>query len=139
MVQVKSNGKKESGIALAIARGEAVGIGTMIVACAIGAWLVDGGKMVEGAVTYAAPVISLVSALAGVLAALKNVREGKTVVAAVYASVFFLTLIGLTAVFFDGAYQNVPLGIGMCLLGTVAALILPAGKGRKKRHRRVGR
>lgn len=134
--------KKVTGKALSIPVGIAVGLSASMILTLIGtavmANLILSESLSENAIGYGAIVILLLSSAMGAwLAAALSKRRWMVVCLGAGGS-YYLTLLGITALFFGGQYQ----GMGVTVLvvlggcGAVGLLGLREGKGGAKRHRK---
>ena len=104
---------------VAVALGVAISMAVMLLGALLMAYLVLKGSISMDALGIAAAVVlAIASALGSWCASILN-AEKRFLVTALTALVFFLMLLGITAVFFDGMYS------GLCF----TALVILAGAG----------
>lgn len=102
-----------------------VGIGVLIsllitiLGATVVAWLILTGRIAEGNIGYGSIVILLLSSGIGAYTAWKLIKHQRLLVCMVQSAVYYLVLLGCTALFFGGQYQ----GMG------VTALVVLAGCG----------
>lgn len=137
VVNRKVTGKAVS-MPLGLGIGLAVCIALTLIGAAISASLILNERIGEGAIGYCAIVTLLLSSAAGSWLSAVLVKRRWMIVCMAVGGVYFLTLLGITALFFGGQYQ----GIGVTALmilggsGSVGLLGLRTGSGEKKRRRK---
>lgn len=134
--------KKPTGRAMSIpgglALGAAVSLGVTLILSAAVAKMVDAELMGEGAIGYGALITLLTAAIAGAAFAATKIKRQRILVCCLSGLVYYITLLGVTALFFGGQYQ----GMGVTALvvaggcGTVVLMGLNQGKGKGNRHRK---
>lgn len=126
--------------AMPAAAGIGIGLGVSVIVTLVGAsllsYLILRETVGENGVGYGSMGIQAVSAAAGALTASKLVKRRRLVICGILASAYFVLLLSMTALFFDGQYSGVGSTAAMVLLGAAAAA-LPAviGKGSGKRRK----
>jgi putative membrane protein (TIGR04086 family) len=135
--------KKVTGKAMPMVAGLAVGvalsIGITMVLAGLTAHFVLSETISENAIGYAAMAALYLSAALGSLIAARMIKRRRMVVCLATGGIYFLTLLGMTALFFGGQYQ----GIGVTALvvlggsGTIGLLGLRQGKGRGIKHKKI--
>ena len=110
--------------------GLAVSVGITILGTAIIAKMLDTEKLREGLTGYAVMAVLLVSSFAGTLISCRKVKRQYLVVCGVSAMLYFLVLLGITALFFGGQYEAVGVSGLLVLCGSILAL-MTGGQGRR--------
>lgn len=133
--------RKATGKAISIPLGLGIGLivcmAITLITSAISANLILNERIGEGAMGYCAMVTLLLSSAAGAWLAAVLIKHRWMIVCMGVGGIYFLTLLGITALFFGGQYQ----GIGVTALmilggsGSVGLLGLKHANGRKK-HRK---
>lgn len=139
VVNRKVTGKAVS-MPLGLAIGLAVCMAITLITAGISANLILSQRIGEGAIGYCAIVALLLSSAVGARLAAVVVKRRWMIVCMAVGGIYFLTLLGITALFFGGQYQ----GIGVTALmifggsGCVGMLGLRAesnGNKRRKKYR----
>lgn len=134
--------KKVTGKAVPMAAGLGIGLAVSMALTMIGgavtANLILTEKIGEGAIGYGAILILLLSSAMGAWLAAVLIKSRWMVVCLGAGGSYYLTLLGITALFFGGQYQ----GMGVTALvilggcGAVGLLGLRAGNGTRKRTKK---
>jgi len=132
--------RKVSGTASSMPVGLAVGAGvsmgiTMILAV-ITALLAEREILAEQTIGYAALVILLLASVSGSAVSAGKIKRQKLMVCMVSGVLYYLMLLGMTALFFGGQYTG--MGVtGLVIAGGCGTVVLAGiGQGGGKRHRR---
>ena len=112
-----------------------VSVGSALVGSAVGAWLLSLEKIEEGNIGYITMILLLVSSFLGALVATRLINEKRMLVCLCAGSVYLLSLLGITALFFGGIYSGVGESALVILAGvlSVALIALKGNKSTKKR------
>ena len=112
-----------------------VSVGSALVGSAVGAWLLSLEKIEEGNIGYITMILLLVSSFLGALVATRLINEKRILVCLCAGSVYLLSLLGITALFFGGIYSGVGESALVILAGvlSVALIALKGNKSTKKR------
>lgn len=129
------NKKREMGIPGGLAIGLAVSLVTTLLAIAILAWMISSAAVGESS-SYWLCGIQLVSAALGALAATICIQKMRLQISLLAGVMYYLTLLGINALFFNGAYADMGVSALMVLLGCTVIAFLP---GRKKSSVRKGK
>lgn len=100
------------------------------------AWLIHREYLPQNAVGYGRMVILLTASALGAAYAFGRVKRQRIAVSAYTSGVYFLMLLGMTALFFGGQYTGMGVTLLMVLAGTGSVLLLG---GRGGRHNRTVR
>lgn len=98
-----------------LAMGWGVSLAATLVGSALTAWLISGEKMAQTSVGYASLIILLMSAVLGAAVSWGRIRHRRMLVCLLSGTIYFLTLLCVTALFFGGQYQ----GIGVTALAVL--------------------
>lgn len=123
--------KKQYGLGGTVAVGAAICIATMLAGIATAAALIISGRIPASAQGYCTMVIGVVSSFLGSATALRNAEGKKLILSGLIAGVYFLVLLGLSAVLFEGQYQGVGATGLLILCGAIVGSFL--GTKDKKR------
>lgn len=126
---------KVKGTATAVPIGLAVGgvislIITLAGSAAI-AHLVLKERLGEGGIGYASMVILLLSAVMGAWGAFSCIKKQRLQICLLSAAVYYLLLLGITALFFGGQYQGMGVTAAVILAGVMIVALFPT-KGSAK-------
>ena len=112
-----------------------VSVGSALAGSAVGAWLLSSEKIEERNIGYITMILLLVSSFLGALVATRLINEKRMLVCLCAGSVYLLSLLGITALFFGGIYSGVGESALVILAGvlSVALIALKGNKSTKKR------
>ena len=138
--------QKPSGRASSMPSGLVTGLSVSLCAtlllAAVSAKLLDLQWIGEKDIGYCAMVILLTAPFVGSKAAQARIKHQRLMVCAISAGLYFLTLMGITALFFGGQYEAVGVTLLLILCGASLSLLTGNGKnrggkrGKKRRHNR---
>lgn len=120
-------------VPVCILSGTVISVLVTVVCAGVVSALIHRELLSENSVGYAALVLLMVSAYLGALMACKSGQGIKLMISAVSGLSYFLLLIGMTALFFEGKYT----GIGVTAMVIFCGAALAAFP--KKEHKRVGK
>ena len=134
--------RRATGTATSMAVGLAIGAATALfilgIAATLIAWLVLGGRMPVSGIGYGVMVAHLLAVCIGGLIASKAIKHRKMFVCLIIGCVYYLCLIGCTAMFFGGRYQG--MGITALIIavasGLTGWLISRGDNHRNKRYKK---
>lgn len=130
--------KKPTGRAVSMPVGLAMGgiiallwtvLGSMLVAK-----LIESEVMQESSVGYGAGGILLVGAFLASMVSFRKIKHQRVLVCMISGAVYFVCLLGITALFFGGQYQAVGVTGLLILAGSGTAALLGLNSGGGKRH-----
>ncbi len=127
-------------MAAGLALGAAVALGILFVLALAIAWMALSGKMPIGAVGYGVMTAHLLAVCAGCLVAGNGIKRRKWLVSLLVGCIYFLCLIGCTAMFFGGQYDGfgataIVVFLPAIVLGWLMARGDNAGTNRYKKYR----
>lgn len=129
--------KKLSEGSIGIPGGLAIGAGLSIVitlgGAAIIAALLVSEKIGEGAVDYLSMVIQLLSSVAGAWCSYGIAKKMRLQVCLLSGACYFLILLGMTALLFEGQYTSVWLSALIILAGSTLVAFFPTNNTRKRK------
>ena len=126
------------GIPKAIATGTIVGVISTLIFAALGAYAMDAEIIGEGSYGYISIVTLFISSFVGAMIAIGVSKKKKLPVCLLVGGVYFLSLVSITALFYDGMYK----GMGETMLVIAASVIsvallgLSAGNKAKSKVRK---
>lgn len=129
---------RSSAKATPAAAGLGIGLGVSaavtLAGAAILSYLILGEKVGENGIGYGAMVIQAAASASGGLTAVKLVKRSRLLICGILAAAYYVLLLSMTALIFDGQYTGMGVTAAMVLLGAAAAA-LPGvlGKGSGKR------
>ena len=134
-MQNKTWTDKTSGVMVGILIGVLVSIGVTLISASILAWFIATEKMSENMISYGAMVVLLLSALLGSGVAIARIRRLRVQVCLITGGIYYLVLLAMTALFFEGQYQGMGLTAILVLVGSglVALLGIRDKKSRKNK------
>lgn len=135
-------GTQSKSIPIGIGIGTGVSIASTLAAAAVLALLIASNKLAPTAMRYGVMVLLMVSSIIGAMVSNAKVKSKRIVVSMVTALCYFVTLLCITALLFDGMYQGVPATAMVIMGGGLIAGLLPSGQGSarhsRKRKKRYG-
>ena len=125
----------ESNAAATIAVSTLTSITVTVILAAVLAFFMNTEKISEESIGYAGMAILLVSSFLGAITAERNSNINRFAAVYISGGAYFLILICITALFFDGMYYGVWVNLLMILCGSSMVIILKkpsykTGKGR---------
>ena len=96
------------------------------------AWMVDGDLMKISTISSAAVVSIMLSALAAAAVSSKWAGKSRLPVCLLAGAIYYVGLLGINAIFFDGKYQGMLAGV-LCIMGVAfgTGMIKPGYRKRK--------
>ena len=129
--------KLEMGIPGGLALGILTSILVTLVGTASASWLIAGGTVGEDGVPVVACILQLIGAATGALTSTLCIKKMRLQICMLSGLIYYLTLLGITALFFDGEYAGMGLAALMIVLGCACVAIwAPNNKypGRKRKR-----
>lgn len=118
-------------IASALAVSVLASMATTIILTGILAFMINSERITENAIGYGGMGILLAASFAGAIVAEKEANGNPLLASLFSGGIYFLVLIGITALFFEGSYKGVWVNALMILGGCGLAVIL--GKPSRRR------
>ena len=111
-----------------------------LLGAALGAWAIVTGKIGEGTIGLVTTPTIILAAAVGALIGSVIIKKMRLPMCLICGMCYLLSLLAITALFFDGQYQGIGLGLIAVLAGCVPVAFLPGkkakiGKGRKRAYR----
>lgn len=122
--------------------GMVVSLGITILGAAIIAKLLDLGKMSEEMIGYSVMVMLMAASFAGALVSRSRIKRQHLLVCGLAAVLYFLMLLGITALFFGGQYEAVGVTGVLVFGGSMLAVLCGRrsdGAGKRRKAVRVNR
>lgn len=132
---MKTSKKRTRPIITNLLWGLLIGIIISIVFSGIVGLFVLNDGVAEENTKYFAMVIQFIAAFVGSVFVGKRVGQKYAIVCGCSAAIYCLVLVASTIMFFDGAFQSVGMGVGMCAAGYVVACAM-CMMNKRKGHRR---
>lgn len=121
-----------------LAFGGVISLAITVIGAVLLSKLMDTETIEWEGVGYGIMVLLTAASFLGALSAYSRIRRQRLVVCLLSGAIYWITLLGITALFFGGQYEAVGVTAGLILAGCGCAgmLALPAGRGgkRKKIH-----
>lgn len=116
-----------------IALGTAISMGVSLLGAGLAGYLLNRQTMGEGSIPAAALVITALASALGSWLAAARAKRMRVQVCLLTGLVYFLILLSMTALFFDGRYQGLAVGAGVILAGSaMPCLAMLKGKKNQK-------
>jgi putative membrane protein (TIGR04086 family) len=136
------NAERGSSVPTGIAVGSSISVACMLLGTLITALLVNGNRMTLGGADYAVAIVTVASCAFGSVVSAKLVGRNKLPVGLGSGAVCFLVLIGITALIFEGQYQDVwitALLIGIGCMSPLLVNLREKNGSRRWRRKRLNR
>lgn len=130
VVNQKPSGRAAS-MPAGLITGLGIGIGITLLLSAVSAVMVDEGWIGEKDIGYCAMVILITAPFIGARTAQKRIKRQHLAVCGMFAVLYSLVLMGITALLFGGRFEAV--GVTLLLIGCGSALPLLIGERRNRR------
>ena len=141
-MNLKQNGKmKRDSVVGGLTVGAVTSVAVTLCCAAVSAAMISTGKIGENVTSYISIGILLLATLIGTLTASAGVQDKKLYTGLAIAAIYFILLLSMTALFFDGQYERITVTSFVLLLGAIGGAYLRIGKGSsgKCRMRRIKR
>jgi putative membrane protein (TIGR04086 family) len=132
-MMLKKRGRT-SGIPAGIFAGLITALLNTILLAAVTAVLIAGEKIGEDKALLGSAASLLLGAAFGGICAANVAGERKMVVCLIYGAVYYVTLLCMTAMFFEGRYENIWI-TGLLVLGASISVGLLVMRGRKRTYK----
>ena len=125
--------KKVSGTAIGIPAG--LGLSTLIslvitlAGAALLAYMMTSEKIGEGAMGFSAMMIQAIASVAGAWCAVSVVKRLRLQMCMMAGACYYLTLLAMTALFFEGRYQGMGVSALIILAGCAIVAFIPVKNG----------
>lgn len=137
MAVKRSTQTKLGNIPKGIGIGLAVSMTTTILGAAVFAWLLATERIGEGSEGYISVMLLMVSSILGALISCWMIKEKRLPVCLLSGYAYFISLLAINALFFEGTYRAVGESALVVLAGALSVAILGLkGTKNKKRKRR---
>ena len=136
MVMNQKPSGRASSMPMGVLTGLAVSLSVTILLAAISAKLIDIQWIGEKDIGYCAMVILIAAPFAGAKSAQKRIKRQQLMVCGISAGLYFLMLLGITALFFGGQYEAVSVTLLLILAGAALTLLTGNGKHRAGKRRK---
>ena len=132
MKQHTIKGVKQNTLPVALLYGCGLGWLITIAMGIVIAWMVDGELMKISAISSAAVVAIILSAFAATVVSSMWAGKRRLPVCLLAGAIYYVGLLGINAIFFDGKYQGMLAGV-LCVMGVAfgTGMIKPGYKKRK--------
>ena len=121
-------------------KGIGIGWGTSIAITILGAavssWLLVCEKIGESNLGYVIAILLLVSSAVGALVASSVIRQKRILVCLISGSMYFLSMLGINALFFQGVYSGVGESALLILGGSFSVALLGLNNGKKPKRKK---
>ena len=121
-------------------KGIGIGWGTSIAITILGAavssWLLVSEKIGESNLGYVIAILLLVSSAVGALVASSVIRQKRILVCLISGSMYFLSMLGINALFFQGVYSGVGESALLILAGSFSVALLGLNNGKKPKRKK---
>lgn len=136
MTKIKGSGRAVT-IPAGLAMGAGVSMAVTLLGAAVTAWLVLAGTFAPAWIGYCAMVILLAGAASGAAVAVNKTKRLRGQMALASGGIYYLCLLGTTALFFGGQYRGMGATALMVFCGAALVIVLaPGGQNRAGCRRR---
>lgn len=136
MVTNQKPSGRASSMAGGLLTGWTVSIIVTVLLTALAAKMVDSQVIGEKDIGYCAMVILLAAPFCGTRTAQKRIRRQQLIVSVISGSLYFLTLMGITALFFGGQYEAVGVTLLLVAAGSALTFLLGNRQSGTSKHRK---
>ena len=134
---MKQNGRmKGASVVGGLTVGAVTSVAVTLCCAVVGAAMISTGKIGENVTGYISIGILLLATLIGTLTGTGRVHGKKLYSGLAIAAIYFILLLSMTALFFDGQYERVTVTSIVLILGAIGGAYLRKGKGSKGNYRR---
>lgn len=130
---------RASSIPTGLAMGIAVNTAILLVFAGIVAWLISMEYMEEKQLGYGIMIALIMSSFAGAYVAAEKIKRQRLLICGLSGVLYFMLLLGFTALFFGGQYEAVGVTGGLVIGGSVLAAIAQNKPSRGGKRRRMGK
>lgn len=134
-MKMKTSGKAV-GIPFGLTLGTLTSLVVSVLGAAISAWLISSEKIGQGGIGYAAIIILVLAAISGAMVSTMLTKRLRLQVCMLSGVIYYLVLLGITALFFGGQYQGMVASAVVILVGCAIVAFLPAKSGQYKMKRK---
>lgn len=106
-----------------------------IIGAVVGAWLLSAEKIAMENARFITVVILLLSSIFGALLAVSVIKEKRVPVCLISGAAYFLSMLAITALFFEGTYSGVGESALVVFAGVFSVALLGL-KGEKRTNKR---
>ena len=134
MLNKKATGKG-IGVPAGVLVGVVISVAITLLCCVILTWLISIEKIALESMDYGACIVLVLASLLGAMAAVGKIKKMRAQVCLITGTAYYLMLLSVTAVFFDGRYK----GCGITAIyvfvgcGLAALLGIKEKKGKKNK------
>jgi len=132
---VKNEQKLNMGAGIAVAIGVMVSFAVMLAGAAISAAMILSSRIPVSAEAYCTMAVLLLSSFSGVAVACRNIGKRRLIIGTLIAAVYYILLLGITAIWFEGRYQ----GVGVTGLVILCGGIVGTFLGTKDKKQSISR
>ncbi len=123
--------------ATGLGSGLAVSMAVTIIGCILMTFLISGEKISQNAVTYGAPVTWFTAAVCASAVSMLRVKQMKLPISLAAGATYWLSLLAINALFFDGQYTSAVMSALVVMGGSGAVALLTLRTGSVRMGRRV--
>ena len=140
VTQKKATGRASS-IPAGLALGAAASILSTAIICMIGSWMIGEEIIRQEQIGYCSIITLIASSMTGSLIAWRKIRRKRLLVSFASGLIYYLILIAITVVFFDGQFQGLGVTLITIIIGVNVTILLtnggPKGKKRMQRQKNI--
>lgn len=105
-----------------------------LIGAAIAAWLLASEKVGEGSVGYIVLILLLISGFLGAMTSCNIIKQKRLPACIISGGVYFLCLLGINALLFQGTYSGVGESALVILAGVLSAALLGLKNDKKMKR-----
>lgn len=132
----KNMSKQEKTIPVGIGIGVGISVISSLVIAAILAAMIASGRISPSSQSYGTLILLMASSIIGSAVSAMQIKSKRMIICLATALCYFLVLLCITALFFDGMYQGVPVTGLVVMGGGIIAGMLPTGQARSNKSRK---
>ena len=130
---------RASSVPAGLATGALMGLAITLLSSAFAAYMMSREILTQDKIGYSAMVILILSSCVGAWITASRIKKMPLQMAAASGLLFYVLLLSMTALFFDGQYDAMGVTLVMVLIGSGAGGILASGvpKRRKRKYHKI--
>ena len=127
----KATGRATS-VPSGLVAGAIVSMVVTVIICGLGAWMIASELMPQEQIGYCSIAALLLSTILGSITAMERVKRKKLMVGLMNGGIYYILLVVVTILFFDGKFQGMGVTLTVVLIGSLAAVLVENRKPKQR-------